>query len=240
MERMALVPFKRAIGEYERLFCSSLPVDKCSVLVRACRDFGVEGYCLADISGSGYLNRFMRYESHQVPTLIFRREFLVPLLFRNDTASQRLFQEPRRLQSFFILLDWYLTHKPNEVIVGTRSGATTLNRRGQLIHGMDQKIVDTAFLVFRLTEIIDASGLPLSQIRSVEEFTLWNRQAKLIDRGGGVGRHSRIFDIGDPLDQAHLKMVMTIIRLHYPFAIDFLPEKRRAVLSVGMFIDLSL
>lgn len=232
MKSNVLIPFKRATGEYEKLACYSVPVEQCSLLVKTYHPYGVEGYCLADIKGGGYLNHFMRYEGHQVPTLIFRKHFLVPLLFRQDSGSQRLFQDPRRWQSFLMLLDWYMAHKPQEVVVGSYWEASSWDVGGQPVITNRQKIIDTAFLVFRLTEIIDAAGLPLSQIETMAAFIQWNRQVRLIDNGGGVGRHSRIFDQEDPLDHSQLALILRIVSQYYPFTKDFLPASPVQPLSV--------
>ena len=70
--------------------------------------------------------------------------------------------------------------------------------------------------MFRLSEIIDAAGLPLSQCQSLNEFKVWNKKHRLIDNGL-VGRHAKLFDETDKKQLSELKMILAIIQLKYPY-----------------------
>lgn len=220
MQGYILEPYERVMGEYDKIKTLAVALGDCSRLAKQTQRFGVEGYCLGSYEGCGYLNRFMPFYTHQVPLLTYQQHYLIPMVFRYCGDSQRLFLETERLPSFFYLLDWYLQYKPQEIIMNYQTTRNFYQRKKQL----EKQMVDSAYLVFRLSEIMDAAGLPLSQLKTFEEFLDWNRQHRLIDNGA-VGRHSMIFDPSNEANMAELAMIIAILRLKYPLMVDFLQQK---------------
>ena len=141
--------------------------------------------------------------------LIYRKKYLIPLVFRHNPESYELFSEEYRLESFFILLAWYLKNEPQKVIL--QDYEKLKNKR--LYH--EFTVIDSAFLVFRLSEILDAAGLPISHCANLATFKEWNKQHRLLDNGL-VGRHAKIFDEEDKKQYSELKMILQLIQLKYP------------------------
>lgn len=220
MQGYILEPYERVIGECDKIKTLAVALQDCSRLAKQTQIFGVDGYCLGSYEGCGYLNRFMPFYTHQVPLLTYRQHYLIPLIFRYCSDSQRLFLEAERLPSFFLLLDWYLTYKPQDVVMNYHTTRDFYQKPKRV----EKQMIDSAFLVFRLSEIVDAAGLPLSQIKTFEEFLSWNRRHRLIDNGS-VGRHSMIFDPDNEANRSELAMIITILRLKYPLMVDFLQQK---------------
>ena len=208
-QAIMLEPFDRILSGYEKLTEVSVTVSDCSYLATRYKEFGVQGYRLGDFRGMSYLNRFLNCSVTRAPMLIYKEDYLIPLVFRMTEDSYRLFEESVRMEAFFYLLDWHLENKPKKVIMRAAKD-DPLPRANP--HGI---IIDSAYVSFRLSEILDGAGFPLSQISSLEEFIDWNRNNKLIDNGG-IGRHSKIFDRENPQNMSELAVIFKIIHLKYP------------------------
>ena len=50
----------------------------------------------------------------RVPMLIYKRNYLIPLLFRRSDSTFRLFEENYRMEAFFRLLEWKLKTSTNK------------------------------------------------------------------------------------------------------------------------------
>ena len=48
--------------------------------------------------------------------LIYRQNYLIPLLFRRSDSAFRLFEEEYRMEAFFLLLEWSLKHRPEKFL----------------------------------------------------------------------------------------------------------------------------
>ncbi|MHC5267953.1 hypothetical protein ACYSNO_02010 [Enterococcus sp. LJL98] len=209
VETIILEPFDRILSGYEKITEISVAISDCSQLCSRYREFGVQGYRLGDFRGVSYLNRYLTCAVKQAPMLIYRKDYLIPLVFRESEDSWLLFEESTRLTGFFYLLDWYLANDREKVLVKEHNFG---NQKGRINR---ESVIDSAFLSFRLSEIIDGAGFPLSQFVYLEEFIDWNRSNRLIDNGG-IGRHSRIFDVENPKNYSELKVILQIIQLKYP------------------------
>lgn len=209
MEAIVLESFDRILSGYEKITEISVAISDCSQLCSRYGSLGVQGYRLGDFRGVSYLHRYLTCAVKQAPMLIYKDDYLIPLVFRESEDSFLLFSEPSRMTGFFYLLDWYLENDRNKVLVKEQNFG---NQKGRINR---EHVVDSAFLSFRLSEIIDGAGFPLSQFVYLEDFVDWNRINRLIDNGG-IGRHSRIFDIEDPKNYSELKVILKIIQLKYP------------------------
>lgn len=214
-EKIVLEPFNRILSGYEKLAEVSVSVADCSALCRKYQKFGVEGYRLGGYRGSTYLNRYLNVTVDRAPLLIYKKQFLIPLVFRQTEASVQLFLEDYRMEGFFLLLEWLLIHRPEQAIIDFHK------TRG--IQPNKEYVIDSAYIAFRLTEILDGAGFPLSRFRTIEEFSEWNRTYKLIDNGS-IGRHSKIFDPENPDNIAELQMILSIVGLRYSEMYLFIGE----------------
>ena len=205
-ETVKLERFDRILSGYEKLTEIAVSISDCSRLSQKYRHLGVQGYRLGDYRGVSYLNRYLNCSVQQAPMFIYKRHYLIPLVFRKSADSFRLFEEPMRMTGFFYLLDWYLENDPKKVVV-IEPGIQKIQSK--------EIVIDSAFLSFRLSEILDGAGFPISEFTDLEEFIDWNRVNRLIDNGG-IGRHSRIFDIENPRNLSELKVILEIIQLKYP------------------------
>lgn len=208
-QAVVLEPFDRILSGYEKLTEVSVTISDCSYLCERYKKFGVQGYRLGDYRGMSYLNRYLTCSVKRAPMLIYKDKYLIPLVFRMSEDSYRLFDEPVRMEAFFYLLDWYLENKPKKIIMKTP------REDGIYVNNPRNLVIDSAYLSFRLSEILDGSGFPLSQISDLEEFIDWNRVNKLIDNGG-IGRHSKIFDCENQQNMSELRVIFKIIHLKYP------------------------
>lgn len=208
-QAVILEPFDRILSGYEKITEVSVTISDCSYLCTRYKKFGVQGYRLGDFHGMGYLNRYLACSVERAPMLIYKGRYLIPLVFRMAEDSYRLFEESIRMEAFFYLLDWYLDNKPKKVIM------KKVREDRNDSHSQQNLIIDSAYLSFRLSEILDGAGFPLSKISSLEEFIDWNRINKLIDNGG-IGRHSKIFDCENPQNISELRVIFKIIHLKYP------------------------
>ncbi len=139
--------------------------------------------------------------------------------------SQRLFTEPSRMPGFFVLLDWLIENRPEKAII---------NYRAPDEFHSEKMYVDSAYVAFRLSEILDVGGFPISRFENLEEFIVWNRIYHLIENGQ-IGRHSRIFDEDNPINVSELKMILQVVQLKYPettFLFERLKSSNQAVSSV--------
>ena len=203
-----LIPFDRILSGYDKITEISVSINDCSKLCQQYQPLGVQGYRLGDFRGVTYLNRYLNCSVTQAPMLIYRDKYLIPLVFRESEDTFRLFEEPYRLEGFFYLLDWFLANRPAEILV---KEAKNINHSTN----KHEKVIDTAFLTFRLAEIMDGAGFPISKFSTLEEFIDWNRVNRLIDNGG-IGRHSRIFDEKNAKNLSELAVILKIIQLKYP------------------------
>lgn len=208
-QAVILEPFDRILSGYEKLTEIAVAISDCSYLCSRYQSFGVKGYRLGDFRGTSYLNRYLNCSIKRAPMLVYKDPYLIPLVFRQTEDSHRLFSEPVRMEAFFYLLDWYLENDPQKVTVKVAKGDSLRveNPRGI--------IIDSAYVSFLLSEILDGAGFPLSQMTTVAEFMDWNRINKLIDNGG-IGRHSKIFDRENPKNRSELRTILKIIQLQYP------------------------
>lgn len=208
METIVLEPFDRILSGYQKITEVAVPISDCSQICSRYRDLGVQGYRLGDFRGGSYLHRYLTCAVKQAPMLIYKDNYLIPLVFRESEDSFLLFEESWRMTGFFYLLDWYLENDRKKVLVKEQNFG---NQKGSINR---ESIIDSAFLSFRLSEIIDGAGFPLSQFVHLEDFIDWNRTNRLINNGE-IGRHSRIFDIEDPKNYSELKVSLKIIQLKY-------------------------
>jgi len=102
-EKIVLEPFDRILSGYDKLAEVSVSVSDCSALCRKYKKYGVEGYRLGGFRGATYLNRYLNVTVDRAPLLIYKRNFLIPLVFRVSEASQRLFLDNYRMEGFFLL-----------------------------------------------------------------------------------------------------------------------------------------
>ncbi|MBM7707936.1 hypothetical protein [Enterococcus lemanii] len=207
-EGTILIPFDRILSGYDKITEISVSINDCSKLCQRYQHLGVQGYRLGDFRGVTYLNRYLNCSVTQAPMLIYRDKYLIPLVFRQSEDTFRLFEESLRLEGFFYLLDWFLANRPAAILVKDTQSTNRLT-------STREKIIDTAFLTFRLAEILDGAGFPLSKFTRLEEFVDWNRVNRLIDNGG-IGRHSRIFDEENQQNMSELAVILKIIQLKYP------------------------
>ena len=180
-------------------------VTDCSKLAQKYARFGVEGYRLGNYVGTGYLNRYLECMVDRAPMLIYRQKYLIPLLFRRSDSAFRLFEEEYRMEAFFLLLEWSLKHRPEKILI----------ERNEKIDTKKNKVIDSAYLAFRVSEILDCGGYPISNFQSIDQFIEWNRIYRLIDNGG-IGRHSKVFDPEYPENMEELKMIISLVKLKYP------------------------
>lgn len=204
--KIILEPFQRILSGYQKVEELSVNISDCSQLAQQYAEYGVEGYRLGNYVGTGYLNRYLECSVERAPMLIYKRKYLIPLLFRRSDSAFRLFEESYRMDAFFLLLEWSLKHQPGKVFVAKNPDN---NRR-------KEKVIDSAYLAFRVSEILDSGGYPISNFRTIEQFMDWNRIYRLIDNGG-IGRHSKIFDPEFPENLEELRMIIELVKLKYPY-----------------------
>lgn len=77
----------------------------------------------------------------RAPMLIYKRNYLIPLLFRRSDSAFRLFEEDYRMKAFFCLLEWSLKYCPNKILID----------KNEAYDFKKVKIVDSAYLAFRLS-----------------------------------------------------------------------------------------
>ncbi|HCB28281.1 MAG TPA: hypothetical protein DEP40_08115, partial [Enterococcus sp.] len=136
---------------------------------------------------------------------IYKRNYLIPLLFRRSDSAYQLFEEDYRMEAFFRLLEWSLKHQPGKILI----------EKNEKYDLKKAKVIDSAYLAFRVSEILDSGGYPLSNFQTLEQFIEWNRIYRLIDNGG-IGRHSKLFDPEYPENMEELRMIISLVKLKYP------------------------
>ncbi|WP_291292954.1 hypothetical protein [Enterococcus sp.] len=214
-EKIVLEPFDRILSGYDKLAEVSVSVSDCSALCRKYKKYGVEGYRLGGFRGATYLNRYLNVTVDRAPLLIYKRHFLIPLVFRVSEASQRLFLDHYRMEGFFLLLEWLLLHRPEKAIIDFQKSSQ--------IDPEKEYVIDSSYIAFRLTEILDGAGFPLSHFTDVDQFMEWNRIYRLIDNGS-IGKHSKIFDPDNEENVSELQMILTIVAMKYPETRLFIGE----------------
>ncbi|EMW6205683.1 hypothetical protein AAFD54_001392 [Enterococcus faecium] len=203
--KITLEPFERILSGYRKVEELAVNVTDCSKLAQKYARFGVEGYRLGNYVGTGYLNRYLECMVDRAPMLIYRQNYLIPLLFRRSDSAFRLFEEEYRMEAFFLLLEWSLKHRSEKILI----------ERNEKIDTKKNKVIDSAYLAFRVSEILDCGGYPISNFQSIDQFIEWNRIYRLIDNGG-IGRHSKVFDPEYPENMEELKMIISLVKLKYP------------------------
>jgi hypothetical protein len=98
-----------------------------------------------------------------------------------------------------------LKHRPEKILI----------ERNEKIDTKKNNVIDSAYLAFRVSEILDCGGYPISNFQSIDQFIEWNRIYRLIDNGG-IGRHSKVFDPEYPENMEELKMIISLVKLKYP------------------------
>ncbi|MFV0558149.1 MAG: hypothetical protein ACK5MW_05885 [Enterococcus sp.] len=207
-------PFDRILCGYKKLVGIAVSIRTCSQLVGKYRKYGVTGYLVGDFRGLGYLQRQTVFSLERVPMLVYQEKYLIPLVFRAQDETKRLFVEHYRMQAFFLLLDWYLTYQPEKVIL-----QSTFEKKATILPQYSTKesyqIVDNVYLALRLTEILEGAGYPLSRLQRLTEFIAWNQEHQLVV-ANKMGRHSPLFDPTNPKQCSELRMIQKLIQLKYP------------------------
>ena len=203
--KISLEPFERILSGYQKIEELAVNVADCSKLAQKYARYGVEGYRLGNYVGTGYLNRYLECMVDRAPMLIYKRNYLIPLLFRRSDSAYQLFEEDYRMEAFFRLLEWSLKHQPGKILI----------EKNEKYDLKKAKVIDSAYLAFRVSEILDSGGYPLSNFQTLEQFIEWNRIYRLIDNGGIV-RHSKLFDPEYPENMEELRMIISLVKLKYP------------------------
>lgn len=203
--KISLEPFERILSGYQKIEELAVNVADCSKLAQKYARYGVEGYRLGNYVGTGYLNRYLECMVDRAPMLIYKRNYLIPLLFRRSDSAYQLFEEDYRMEAFFRLLEWSLKHQPGKNLI----------EKNEKYDLKKAKVIDSAYLAFRVSEILDSGGYPLSNFQTLEQFIEWNRIYRLIDNGG-IGRHSKLFDPEYPENMEELRMIISLVKLKYP------------------------
>lgn len=203
--KISLEPFERILSGYQKIEELAVNVADCSKLAQKYARYGVEGYRLGNYVGTGYLNRYLECMVDRAPMLIYKRNYLIPLLFRRSDSAYQLFEEDYRMEAFFRLLEWSLKHQPGKILI----------EKNEKYDLKKAKVIDSAYLAFRVSEILDSGGYPLSNFQTLEQFIEWNRIYRLIDNGG-IGRHSKLFDPEYLENMEELRMIISLVKLKYP------------------------
>lgn len=203
--KISLEPFERILSGYQKIEELAVNVADCSKLAQKYARYGVEGYRLGNYVGTGYLNRYLECMVDRAPMLIYKRNYLIPLLFRRSDSAYQLFEEDYRMEAFFRLLEWSLKHQPGKILI----------EKNEKYDLKKAEVIDSAYLAFRVSEILDSGGYPLSNFQTLEQFIEWNRIYRLIDNGG-IGRHSKLFDPEYPENMEELRMIISLVKLKYP------------------------
>ncbi|RXE76255.1 hypothetical protein [Enterococcus durans] len=203
--KISLEPFERILSGYQKIEELAVNVADCSKLAQKYARYGVEGYRLGNYVGTGYLNRYLECMVDRAPMLIYKRNYLIPLLFRRSDSAYQLFEEDYRMEAFFRLLEWSLKHQPGKILI----------EKNEKYDLKKAKVIDSAYLAFRVSEILDSGGYPLSNFQTLEQFIEWNRIYRLIDNGR-IGRHSKLFDPEYPENMEELRMIISLVKLKYP------------------------
>ena len=134
-ETVKLERFDRILSGYEKLTEIAVSISDCSRLSQKYRHLGVQGYRLGDYRGVSYLNRYLNCSVQQAPMFLYKRHYLIPLVFRKSEDSFRLFEETTRMTGFFYLLDWYLSTKSGFLLSIPGKGRGVARRKGETSRG---------------------------------------------------------------------------------------------------------
>ncbi|MFC0275123.1 hypothetical protein ACFFH2_00210 [Enterococcus devriesei] len=199
---MHTIEHHKIISDFRLLSGLTVTIEDCANLTKEFQVYGVEDYYISDYKGNSYLTRYVDYFIDAIPCLKYKKNYFIPLIFRDMPDTQKMFRDPYRWEAFFILLDWYLTYNPKKVLVPCSQKKA------------DVEIVDTAFLIFRLWEIYEGSAFPIANLNNLSEFEKWNKVFHLIDTENSFTRNKE-FDTTKVEDLTQLETVITIIKLKY-------------------------
>lgn len=202
VHKIQTIEHHKIISDFRLLSGLTVSIEDCANLTKAFKKYGVEDYYISDYEGNSYLTRYVDYFIDGIPCLKYKKQYLIPLIFRDMPDTQKMFQDNYRWKAFFILLDWYLEYNPEKVMVHCRKKKQRFD------------VIDTAFLVFRLWEICDGAAFPIANLNNLSEFEKWNQIFHLIDTGKSFKR-TKEFDATKVEDLTQLEAVITIIKLKY-------------------------
>ncbi|MEQ7215654.1 hypothetical protein ABQD61_07185 [Enterococcus asini] len=188
----------------------AVSLSQCSALVSACQSFGVEGYRVVDYTTNGFLSRYLPIRIPHAPMLVYRGQYLIPLVFRRGTGCEELWNQASRREAFFLLLDWYLRYEPETIVTKYRLMDDEEGR-------FRLKILDSAWLAFRLQELIHCGCYQLKDCPSKEHFIQWNQESRLI-QSPLIGRHSPVLDLENRKTVAECLLFFQILQLFFPDA----------------------
>lgn len=188
----------------------AVPLSQCSTLVSACQPFGVTGYRVVEYTTQGFLSRYTPVRIPHAPMLVYREEYLIPLVFRRGTGCEELWNQSPRREGFFLLLAWYLRYEPETILTKSRLDS---NEEGRF----RMKVLDSAWLAFRLQELIHCGCYQLKNCPNKEQFIQWNQQKRLI-QSPIIGRHSPVLDLENKKTMAECQLLFQILQLFFPEA----------------------
>ncbi|WP_146621979.1 hypothetical protein [Enterococcus florum] len=202
MRKINTIPPVHTNSTYNQEDCLTVSIDDCAYLTEQFSRYGVEEYRLFRYEGSGYVTRYMTHRLEFLPCWEYKDGYIVPLLFRDMPDTKKMFEEAFRWPAFFKLLDWYLAYRPEKALIP--------------VHGplQDRRVVDTAYLIFRLSEICDGAAFPIGHLNNLSEFEQWNQIFHLIDTGKYF-RRRKDFDPTQLDDLTQLEVVIAIIKMRY-------------------------
>ncbi|MHC9000912.1 hypothetical protein [Enterococcus bulliens] len=207
-EEVTLQPFDRILSGFDKVTEVAFSILDCSYLSTKYQDFGITGYRVGDFKGRAFIHRYVPCSFYQVPMLIYRSKYLIPLVFRKNFTMINLFTDPNRFASFLDVLDFEVEARPKQVIIEAQENAYPYAEETFYV-------IDTNYILFRLAEIIEVGALAIRHMTDIAEFMEWNRTVRLIDNGV-KGRHSQIFDPQDDLQFSELDMIIGIVLRLYP------------------------
>ncbi len=201
VHKIDTIEHHKIISDFRLLSGLTVSIEDCAKLTKAFRKYGVDDYYISGYEGNSYLTRYVDYFIEGIPCWEYKKQYLIPLIFRDMPDTQKMFHDTYRWEAFFILLDWYLKYNPEKVIIKCKKQKK-------------QQMIDTAFLVFRLWEICDGAAFPIANFNNLSEFEQWNQIFHLIDTGKSF-RRTKEFDATRVEDLTQLEAVIAIIKLKY-------------------------
>lgn len=202
VHKIKTVPHHKIISEYRLLTGLSISIEDCASLAKQLQSYGVDDYRVGKYQGNSYLTRYLDYFVDFLPMWQYKKKYLIPLLFRCTKDTEKMFDNPNRWPAFFVLLDWYLTFHPQKVLIRNETSDEK------------QPIVDTAFVIFRLSEIWDGMAFPIGNLNTLAEFEEWNKKSHVLDTGSGFQRTSD-FDEHNIEDLSQVAVLIEIVKLKY-------------------------
>ena len=200
VRKIQTITHNKIISNFRVLSGLTISIEDCAYLTKQFQNYGVDDYYISEYQGNSYLTRYVDYFIDSIPCWTYKRKYLVPLIFRDTPDTQKMFQDDYRWHAFFVLLDWYLKYSPEKVIIETTKDKF--------------KVIDTAFLTFRLWEICDGAAFPIANLNNLSEFEKWNQASHLIDTGRSF-KQTREFDATKVEDLTQLEAVISIIKMKY-------------------------